>query len=174
MKTLARQHQRARHNSVEYKIKPNESVSTAVVRAVSAVDGREPGSLPPLADVFDPDALDMLSTARYSGLPRRGGDVSFITSIVESLSTTVSISPFSRSKPAITRGAIKNRAVVTCVDGDANDCPVLDSLKPSISNNFQESCCIHSAYVVAIFSRTTVLPVCAIICPAIFMLCGLC
>lgn len=63
---------------MEYEIKPNESVSTAVVRAVSAVDGREPGSLPPLADVLDPDALDMLFAARTDGLPRRGGRVSFI------------------------------------------------------------------------------------------------
>lgn len=63
---------------MEYEIKPNESVSTAVVRAVSAVDGREPGSLPPLADVLDPDALDVLFAARTGGSSRRGGRVSFI------------------------------------------------------------------------------------------------
>ena len=63
---------------MEYEIGPEESVSTAVVRAVSAVDGREPHSLRPLADVIDPAALDSLFDPRYDGTPRTGGRLSFV------------------------------------------------------------------------------------------------
>ena len=45
---------------VEYDIGSDEPVSIAVVRAVSAAEGREPRSLPPLANVFDTDALNAL------------------------------------------------------------------------------------------------------------------
>jgi len=57
-----------------------ESVSMAVVRAVSAVEGREPTSLPPLANVLDTDALDALFNARCDGTPRTGGQLSFVYS----------------------------------------------------------------------------------------------
>jgi hypothetical protein len=57
-----------------------ESVSMAVVRAVSAVEGREPHSLPPLANVLDTDALDALFNARGDGTPRTGGRLSFVYS----------------------------------------------------------------------------------------------
>lgn len=65
---------------MEYEIERSESVSRAVVRAVSAVDGRKPGSLPPLGRVLDPDALDALFDARSDGEPRTGGRLSFIYS----------------------------------------------------------------------------------------------
>lgn len=45
---------------VDYEIGVNESMSTAVVRAVSAVEGRELCSLRPLAYIFDTNALDAL------------------------------------------------------------------------------------------------------------------
>lgn len=63
---------------MEYEISSNESVSTAVVRVISAIDGRKPESLPPLTDVLDPTALDRLFAGRASGAPRKGGRVSFI------------------------------------------------------------------------------------------------
>jgi hypothetical protein len=65
---------------VEYEIGTEESVSTAIVRAVSAVEGREPCSLRPLADVVDPTALDSLFDSRYDGTPRTGGRLSFVYS----------------------------------------------------------------------------------------------
>ena len=63
---------------MEYELGPDESVSTAVVRAVCAVEGREPCSLRPLADVVDPTALDTLFDPRYDGTPRTGGRLSFV------------------------------------------------------------------------------------------------
>lgn len=65
---------------MEYEIGSNESVSMAVVRAVSAVEGREPDLLPPLADVLDPDALDRLFAPRSVGTARTGGRISFVYS----------------------------------------------------------------------------------------------
>ena len=65
---------------MEYELGPDESVSTAVVRAVSAVEGREPCSLRPLAYVLDPDALDALFESRATGEPRTGGWLSFVYS----------------------------------------------------------------------------------------------
>ena len=65
---------------VEYEIAANESVSSAVVRAGSAVEGRKPCSLQPLADVLDPDAVDELFTSRPGGTPRTGGRISFVYS----------------------------------------------------------------------------------------------
>ncbi len=65
---------------MEYEIGAEESVSTAVVRAVSAVEGRKPCSLRPLADVVDPTALDSLFDPRYDGTPRTGGRLSFVYS----------------------------------------------------------------------------------------------
>lgn len=46
---------------MESEIGDSESVSGAVIRAVSAVKGRKPASLQPLGEVIDPDALDVLS-----------------------------------------------------------------------------------------------------------------
>jgi hypothetical protein len=63
---------------MEYEIGGNEPVSTAVVNAVSAVDGRHPTSLPPLTHVLDPDALDVLFAPRSNGELRPGGHVSFV------------------------------------------------------------------------------------------------
>ena len=63
---------------MEYEIGPDESVSAAVVRAVSAVEGREPCSLRPLADVVDPTALDSLFDPQSDGTPRTGGRLSFV------------------------------------------------------------------------------------------------
>ncbi|WP_256289387.1 HalOD1 output domain-containing protein [Halobellus inordinatus] len=68
----------ARIRTVEYEIGPEESVSTAVVRAVSAVVGCETHSLRPLADVIDPTALDTLFDPQYDGTPRTGGRLSFV------------------------------------------------------------------------------------------------
>jgi hypothetical protein len=65
---------------MESEIGANESVSTAVVRAVSAVEGREPRTLRPLTDVLNPDALDNLFDSRSNGEPRTGGRLSFIYS----------------------------------------------------------------------------------------------
>jgi hypothetical protein len=65
---------------MEYEIGPNESASTAVVRAVSAVEGREPSTLQSLAYVLDTDALDALFEARSNGQPRTGGSLSFVYS----------------------------------------------------------------------------------------------
>lgn len=62
---------------MESEIGENESVSTAVLRAVSAVNGRKPGSLQPLNDVVDPDALDALFEPRSNDVPRTGGRLSF-------------------------------------------------------------------------------------------------
>ena len=63
---------------MECEIGPDESVSTAVVRAVSAVEGREPCSLRALADVVDPAALDALFGPQHDGTPRAGGRLSFV------------------------------------------------------------------------------------------------
>lgn len=65
---------------MEYEIGSSESVSSAVVRAVSAVEGREADSLPPLGNVLDPDALDGLFAPRPEGLARTGGRISFVYS----------------------------------------------------------------------------------------------
>lgn len=65
---------------VEYEIGAEESTSTAVIRAVSAVEGRDPSSLGPLADVLDTAALDGLFDSREDGTPRTGGRLSFVYS----------------------------------------------------------------------------------------------
>lgn len=63
---------------MEYEIGEGESVSTAVVRAVSAVDGRKPCHIPPLVRTVEPDALDALFATRSNGEPRTGGHLSFV------------------------------------------------------------------------------------------------
>lgn len=67
-----------RLSTVEYEIQGDESVSTAVVRVVSAVLGHDPRSLRPLGDVVDPGALDTLFDPQYDGTPRTGGRLSFV------------------------------------------------------------------------------------------------
>lgn len=62
---------------METEIGVDESVSTAVLRAVSAVIGRKPGSLQPLTDVIDPDALDALFDPQPNDTLRTGGRISF-------------------------------------------------------------------------------------------------
>lgn len=63
---------------MEYEVRDSESVSTAVVRAVSAVTGKHPDSIQPLDEVLDPDALDDLFTTRATGGPRIGGRLTFV------------------------------------------------------------------------------------------------
>ncbi|AZH25360.1 HalOD1 output domain-containing protein [Haloplanus aerogenes] len=65
---------------MEYEIEADESASTAVVRAVSAVEGVDQRSLRPLAEVLDPDALDALFGSRGDGTPRPGGRLTFVYS----------------------------------------------------------------------------------------------
>ena len=71
---------RPRCGTVEYEIGPDESVSTAVVRAVSAVEGRDPRSLRPLGEILDPAALDALFGSRDGGILRLGGRLTFVYS----------------------------------------------------------------------------------------------
>ncbi|WP_049916774.1 HalOD1 output domain-containing protein [Halogeometricum pallidum] len=65
---------------MEYEIEGGESISMAVVRAVSVVEGRNPSSLRTLTEVVDPDALDALCAPHYGGVARTGGRVSFVYS----------------------------------------------------------------------------------------------
>lgn len=62
---------------MESEIGENESVSTAVIRAVSAVEGRDPRSLQPLTDVIDPDALDALFDSLTNDVLQEGGRLTF-------------------------------------------------------------------------------------------------
>lgn len=63
---------------MEYDIGADESVSTAVIRAVSAVRGCKPTALRRLTDVLDPAALDALFGPRADGTARSGGRLSFV------------------------------------------------------------------------------------------------
>lgn len=63
---------------MEYQIGDEELTSDAVVRAVSAVQGRDPCSLDPLSAVVEPDALDSLFADQFDGTPRTGGRLSFV------------------------------------------------------------------------------------------------
>lgn len=65
---------------MEYDIGPGESVTSAVTRAVSAVEDREPCSLRPLTDVLNPDVLDELFASRPDSRSRIEGRISFIYS----------------------------------------------------------------------------------------------
>ena len=65
---------------MDYEIDGTESLTEAVVRAVSAVHGCKPETLRPLAEVLDPDALNMIFDGRGNGNPRLGGRISFIYS----------------------------------------------------------------------------------------------
>lgn len=68
------------HCSMECEIGASEPISMAVVRAVSAVEGCDPRSLRPLAEVLDPHALDTLFDSRADGTPRPGGRLTFVYS----------------------------------------------------------------------------------------------
>jgi hypothetical protein len=63
---------------METEIGGDEPVTSAVVRPVSAVVGKEPRSLQPLERVVDTDALDALFEKRLNGEPRPGGRLSFV------------------------------------------------------------------------------------------------
>ncbi|QIO24461.1 HalOD1 output domain-containing protein [Haloarcula sp. JP-L23] len=65
---------------MECEIGASESISGAVVRAVSAVEGRDPRSLRPLSEVLDPDALDIVFDSQHDGTPRPGGRLTFVYS----------------------------------------------------------------------------------------------
>ena len=65
---------------MEYEVGADESTSTAVVRAVSAVEGRDPRSLRPLGEILDPAALDALFGSRDGGILRLGGRLTFVYS----------------------------------------------------------------------------------------------
>lgn len=62
---------------MEYDIRPAESVGSAIVRTVAAVEGREQESLPPLAGVIDPAALDTLFDTDSSHRARIGARLEF-------------------------------------------------------------------------------------------------
>jgi len=66
--------------SMEYDIGSDEPVSRAVVRVVSATEGREPQSLPPLANVLNTDALNALFGPKGDDTARTGGRLSFVYS----------------------------------------------------------------------------------------------
>jgi hypothetical protein len=87
---------------METEIGVDEPVSTAVLRAVSAVSGREPDSLQPLSVVIDPDALDALFAPRPNGAVRIGGRLSFIHS---SCRITIDNGEFLTIEPFETTGA---------------------------------------------------------------------
>ncbi len=63
---------------MEYDVGADESVSMAVIRGVSAIDGQDPRTLPPLRNVLDTEALDALFASRSDGTARAGGQVSFV------------------------------------------------------------------------------------------------
>jgi hypothetical protein len=64
---------------MKYEVRPDEEVSAAVVEAVSAYEDRGLPSLPPLADVIDPDALDALFAPTDGSESARHGKVQFTT-----------------------------------------------------------------------------------------------
>lgn len=68
---------------MEYDIGASEEVSTAVIRAVSAIEGAKPESLRPLTEVIDPGAVNMLFDTQGDGMPRVGARLSFVYSECE-------------------------------------------------------------------------------------------
>ena len=65
---------------MDYELAPDELLSIAVVKAISTVENCDPLDLPPLADVVDTDALDMLFGTDGTGEPKAGGRLSFVYS----------------------------------------------------------------------------------------------
>jgi hypothetical protein len=58
-------------------IQPSESVSEAVVKAVSAAEDRPLTSLPPLYNAIKPKALNKIFTGTTNGGPNRSGHITF-------------------------------------------------------------------------------------------------
>lgn len=63
---------------MEYEIGPDEKVSVAIVRAVGTVASQTPDTLPSLATVVDPEAVDRIFAPRGDGAGRTGGTLSFV------------------------------------------------------------------------------------------------
>lgn len=95
---------------MESEIGVNESVSTAIVRAVSAVKGRKPGTLRPLTDVVDPEALDALFESRSDDVPRTGGRLSIVYS---SCHITIDNGEFLTIEPLEMTGRLSARSDAT-------------------------------------------------------------
>jgi hypothetical protein len=95
---------------LEYEIGPDESVTTAVVRVASAVDGRSPQFMPPLRNVVDPRALDAIFEAKPEGSVRTGGRLSFVYGscqvLIESgeYLTLQPLDLLQRGRPTLARG----------------------------------------------------------------------
>lgn len=62
---------------MEYEVGPEQSVSIAIVEAVSSTEHSSPESLPPLNGTLDPDALDNLLESWNESAARQSGHVSF-------------------------------------------------------------------------------------------------
>lgn len=58
---------------MEFEISPDEAVSDALDRAVSAIEDRDPTETRPFVHIVDPDALDALFADQPDGTPRTGG-----------------------------------------------------------------------------------------------------
>lgn len=65
---------------MECEIGADESVTKAIVRAVSVLENCDPLSLRPLSEVVDPDALNDLFGAQPDGTPRPGGSLALVYS----------------------------------------------------------------------------------------------
>lgn len=97
---------------MDVEIGSDESVSTAVLRAVSTVKGREPDSLPPLTGVIDPGALDTLFDPRSNGVIPTGVGVSFTYSgcritIDSGTSLAIEADESAGRRPAQTGGSVR-------------------------------------------------------------------
>lgn len=62
---------------MEYDIDSDEGLTMAIIRAVSAVDGRAPEALPPLAECIDPGALEAVFAATTGDSPPTARQLSF-------------------------------------------------------------------------------------------------
>ncbi len=63
---------------MDFDVASDESVSMAVVRAVSTASQTDACSLPPIANSLDPDALDALFEPTSDGSARSGARISFV------------------------------------------------------------------------------------------------
>lgn len=98
---------------MEAEIGPNESVSTAVIRAVSAVSGREPGSLQPLTEVVDTDALDALFDPPSDDVQQTNGRLAFnysSCSITIDNGEFLTIEPFEMTRRLSAQSDVTDRA----------------------------------------------------------------
>lgn len=62
---------------MEYEVESSESLSVAVIQAVSSVEQRPMTSLPPLHDIIDPDGLDALFTHKNAEKTGQDSLISF-------------------------------------------------------------------------------------------------